>query len=93
MTRERIIERVNALMAARAGIDPGDISPEDFYDELGASSMQCIEVLVDIEREFGIDVPGDRLLNVTTMQDVYDLVEGIIAEVRQYIDSIVNEKQ
>ena len=74
MVKLEIIERINAIMADKAGISPGDIDPEDCYDELGADSIQCIEVLLDIEKEFGIDIPGDRLLNVATMQDVYDLV-------------------
>jgi hypothetical protein len=36
MTKQKIAEKVNAIMAAKAGIDASDIKPEDFYDELGA---------------------------------------------------------
>lgn len=74
MVKQGIIERINDIMAEKAGIDPGDIEPGDCYDELGADSIQCIEALLDIEKELGIEVPVSRLRGVTTMQDVYDLV-------------------
>lgn len=91
MTKQKIIERVNVLMAAKAGIDVSDIKPEDYYDELGADSIQCIEVLMEIEKDFAIDIPNERLINVSTMQHVYDLVEQVLNEVQQYINSIANQ--
>ena len=91
MTKQKIIEKVNAIMAAKAGVSAGDISPADFYDELGADSMQCIEVLMEIEKEFAIDIPVDRLLRVSTMQHVYDLVEQVIDETMELISSPTNQ--
>lgn len=92
MTKQRIIDKVNAIMAAKAGIEASDIKPEDFYDELGADSMQCIEVLMEIEKEFAIDIPSDRLIYVSTMQHVYDLVESVINETMEYINNFFNQK-
>jgi len=89
MTKQKIAEKVNAIMAAKAGIDASDIKPEDFYDELGADSIQCIEVLMEIEKEFAIDIPSERLMYVTTMQHIYDLVESVIDETMEYINAIV----
>lgn len=91
MEKQKIVEKVNALMAAKAGISASEINPDDFYDELGADSMQCIEVLVEIENEFGISIPGSRLLYAATMQHVYDLVEQVLEETQEYIDSILNQ--
>ena len=76
--KQEIVERVNAIMAAKAGINANEIKPENYYDELGANSMQCIEVLVEIEKEFDISIPSKKLMYVTTMQHVYDLVEQTI---------------
>lgn len=92
MVKQDIIKKINAIMAAKAGIDAGDIRPEDFYDELGADSVQCIEVLVEIEQEFAIDIPGERLIHVSTMQHVYDLVEQIINETDEQIDNFLKRK-
>ena len=91
MTKQQIIEMVNNIMAAKAGIDPNDIKPEDFYDELGADSIKCIEVLVEIEKEFVIDIPSNRLIRVTTMQHVYDLVEQVLSEEEAYANQILQQ--
>ena len=80
MTKDDIILRVNSIMAAKVHIGLDDIKPEDFYDELGADSMQCIEVLVELEQEFDIDITPDDTSNVATMQEVYDMIERKINE-------------
>lgn len=92
MTKQRIIDKVNAIMAAKAGIEASGIKPEDFYDELGADSIQCIEVLMEIEKEFAIDIPSERLMYVSTMQHVYDLVEQVIDETDKQIDDFFKQK-
>ena len=89
MTKRKIIERVNAIMSAKAGVDASTIKPDDFYDELGADSIQCIEALMEIEKDFAIDIPSERLLYVSTMQHVYDLVEQVINETMEHIDSFL----
>jgi acyl carrier protein len=80
MKRQEIIDTVNAIMGEKGDYAAEYIEPDDAVDELGVSSMQCIEALVKIEDEFVIDIPGSELLNVSTMQDVYDLVERKIIE-------------
>lgn len=80
MKRQEIIDTVNAIMGEKGDYAAEYIEPDDTVDELGVSSMQCIEALVKIEDEFVIDIPGSELLNVSTMQDVYDLVERKIIE-------------
>jgi len=91
MKRQEIIDTVNAIVADKAGIEASDIRPDDFYDELGTDSIQCIEVLMEIEKEFAIDIPSWRLIQVSTMQHVYDLVEQVLSETQEYIDSILNQ--
>jgi acyl carrier protein len=80
MIKEEIIKNVNSIMAAKAHISPDAINPEDFYDELGADSMQCIEALVELQDEFDIEITGYDTLKVATMQDVYDLIERKVNE-------------
>ena len=92
MTKQKIIDKVNAIMAAKAGIEASTIKPEDFYDELGADSVQCVEILVEIENEFAIDIPGSRLIHVATMQHVYDLVEQVINETDEYINTLLDQR-
>lgn len=80
MRKQEIIDTVNAIVADKAGIKASDIKPDDFYDELGADSILCIEALIETEKAFAIDIPSERLISVSTMQHVYDLVEKAIVD-------------
>lgn len=75
MTKDEIILRVNSIMAANAHIGIEDIKPEDYPDELGVDSIECIESSIELEYEFDIKITPDDIISVTTMQDVYDLIE------------------
>ena len=66
---------MNAIMGEKGDYAAEYIEPDDAVDELGLSSMQCIEAVVKIEDEFVIKISGMEMLGISTMQDVYDLVE------------------
>ena len=80
MRKQEIIDTVNAIVADKAGIEASDIRPDDFYDELGTDSIQCIEALMEIEEELCINIHSGKLSRATTMQDVYDIVEKAIVD-------------
>ena len=80
MKRQAIIDTVNAIMGEKGDYAAEYIEPDDAVDELGLSSMQCIEAVVKIEDEFVIKISGIEMLGISTMQDVYDLVEKKIIE-------------
>lgn len=80
MKRQEIIDTVNAIMGEKGDYTAEYIEPDDAVDELGLSSMQCIEAVVKIEDEFVIKISGMEMLGISTMQDVYDLVERKIIE-------------
>jgi acyl carrier protein len=80
MKRQEIIDTVNAIMGEKGDYAAEYIEPDDAVDELGLSSMQCIEAVVKIEDEFVIKISGMEMLGISTMQDVYDLVERKIIE-------------
>lgn len=80
MKRQEIIDTVNAIMGEKGDYAAEYIEPDDAVDELGLSSMQCIEAVVKIEDEFVIKISGMKMLGISTMQDVYDLVERKIIE-------------
>lgn len=80
MTKEQIILRVNLIMTDYIQVGIEDIKPEDFPNELGADSIKCLEASIDIEEEFDIKITPDDLISITTMRDVYDMVERKINE-------------
>ena len=80
MKKQEIIDTVNAVIARKAGIDAGEIKPDDFCDKFDIDSMISIEAVVEIEGEFVISISGSDLLSVSTMQDFYDLVGRMIVD-------------
>lgn len=80
MYRQEIIDKVNAIIGEKADIAPEYIEPDDYYDEIGMSFDQLIELSVKMEDEFAIDITGTDLLHFNTMQDMYDIIEKKIID-------------
>ena len=67
-------ERVKAVTARVLGLDPEEIKPENnFTEDLGAESVQSIELVAMFEEEFGIEMDEDAALSVTTVGDAVEV--------------------
>ncbi len=61
-------ERVIAVTARVLGVDPGEIDPgHDFTTDLGAESVQSVELVANFEEEFGIEMDEDAALSVSSV--------------------------
>jgi len=59
------------------GIDPVKIKPEaDFGKELGADSLDVVELVMSIEDEFDIEIEDKAASQIATVQDALDYIEG-----------------
>jgi acyl carrier protein len=76
---ENIPERVTAVVAKISGISAERIEPTTTFEEMELDSLSRIEVLVDLEREFGIETQEDRdeqiVASILTVQDAIRFVE------------------
>ena len=69
--------KTRAILAAHFGVvDVTD--DQSLTDDLGADSLGVLELVMDLETAFGIDVPDARMEDVKTVADVVALVEGLI---------------
>ena len=58
------------------GLDTMDITMEsNFMDDLGADSLDTVELIMEIEDEFGIEVPDDEAEKMFTVADVYNYLD------------------
>ncbi len=74
-------ERVKAVTARVLGLDPKDIRPENsFTEDLGAESVQSIELVAMFEEEFGIEMDEDAALSVTTVGSAVDFIANVCKE-------------
>jgi len=68
----QILSSVKAAIAKQKHIDPDVITDNSILDELGVTSLDAITIVFDIEEEFDIEVPGDLLENLKSVQDIVD---------------------
>jgi len=74
-------ERVKQVTARLLKVDAGDICPEShFVRDLGAESIQSIELVAAFEEEFGIEMDQDEALAVQTVAEAVKFIERVRAE-------------
>ena len=68
---ESVSSRVNSLVVQHLGVEGGLLVPEaNLLDDLGADSLDVVELVMAIEREFGIAVPDQDVENIRTIGDI-----------------------
>ena len=71
-------ERVIAVTARVLQVEPKDVRPEhDFAADLGAESVQAIELVANFEEEFGIDMDEDAALSVQNVGDAAKFIAEV----------------
>jgi len=74
-------ERVVAVTARVLKIDPNEIKPEhEFTTDLGAESVQSVELVANFEEEFGIEMDEDAALAITNIGDAVKFITQVCKE-------------
>jgi acyl carrier protein len=74
-------QRVIAVTARVLRLDPSDVKPEHhFARDLGAESIQSVELVANFEEEFGIEMDEDAALSVSTVGDAVKFIAGVCEE-------------
>ena len=76
MSATSLEERVKGIVVKQLGVDEASvIGGAKFTDDLGADSLDIVELVMAMEQEFGIDVPEDETENLRTVDDVVNFVK------------------
>lgn len=81
MEREKIEKKVNDVLNDVLGIAYSEIKDDAVLaDDFGADSLDAVELVMELEHEFGISIPDEKMYGneSCTVKDVYDLVDGLI---------------
>lgn len=71
-----LMDRVSTLIANAFDINPAEITPEtDMNQELGADSLDKVEIAITLEDEFDVDIPDSKAIAIKTVKDAAALVE------------------
>jgi acyl carrier protein len=69
--------RIQNIVGQQLSIDPSKVTPEaDFGKELGADSLDQVELVMAIEEEFEIEIEDQAAGQLATVQDALDYIEG-----------------
>ena len=72
---ENIEQRVKKIVAEQLGVNEADIMNESsFVDDLGADSLDTVELVMALEEEFECEIPDDEAEKITTVQQAIDYV-------------------
>ena len=71
-----MIEKVKEMLAKQLRLDPDTIEDDaNILDDLGADSLEVVEMLMTLESEFGIVVPDEDMLELKTVRAVAEYIE------------------
>ncbi|SMP07817.1 acyl carrier protein [Desulfurobacterium pacificum] len=73
---ENIEQKVREIVADRLGVDPEEVTPEaSFIEDLGADSLDTVELVMALEEEFGIEIPDEDAEKIQTVGDAIEYIQ------------------
>ena len=74
-------DRVSAIIVEQLGVTKEELTPRaSFIDDLGADSLDIVELVMAMEEEFDIEIPDDDAEKIQTIKDVVSYVKGKIED-------------
>jgi acyl carrier protein len=73
---DNIAERVKKIVVEHLGVDEAKVSESaSFIDDLGADSLDTVELVMAFEEEFGVEIPDDAAEKILTVKDAIDYLK------------------
>ncbi len=72
-----VADKVKAIVVEHLGVEEDKVvAGASFIDDLGADSLDTVELVMAFEEEFGIEIPDDAAEKITTVQDAVSFIEA-----------------
>ena len=76
-----IDERVIKMVAEQLGVKEEDVKPDSsFVDDLGADSLDTVELIMALEEEFDAEIPDDKAESITKVKDAIEYIKNTVAD-------------
>lgn len=73
--KEELVQKVKDIIAESLGVKKTEVVPTaSFIDDLNADSLDIVELVMTIEKEFDIEIPDDQAEKIRTVQDAIDYI-------------------
>jgi len=74
--KKEIVEKVKQIIGEQLGVDEGEVTlSASFVDDLGADSLDRVELVMALEEAFDLDIPDEEAEKIRTVQDAIDYIE------------------
>ena len=74
---EPVADRVKKIIVDQLGVEEDLVTPEaSFVDDLGADSLDTVELVMALEEEFGIEIPDEDAEKITRVKEAIDYIES-----------------
>lgn len=73
-----ITSRVKAIIVDKLGVDESEVTPKaNFTNDLGADSLDTVELIMEFEKEFDIQIPDDQAEKIATVGQAVQYIEDL----------------
>ncbi|MDE5092048.1 MAG: acyl carrier protein [Trichodesmium sp. St16_bin4-tuft] len=77
MTKDEVSEKVKKIVANQLGKEEEEVKLEsNFASDLGADSLDTVELVMALEEEFGTEIPDEKAEKINTVQDAVNFIAG-----------------
>ena len=74
-TREEVLDQVKQILVQQLGVDEGQVTPEaSFQDDLDADSLDLVELIMELEDQFGVKIPDEEAQDIKTVNQAVDYI-------------------
>ena len=72
-----VTTKVKAIIVDKLGVDEAEVTPTaSFTDDLGADSLDTVELIMEFEKEFDLQIPDDQAEKIATVGDALSFIES-----------------
>lgn len=76
---EQIENKVKEIIVKNLGVEESEVTRDaSFTDDLGADSLDCVELIIDFEYEFGIEIDDNEAEKINTVGEAIDYINKLI---------------
>lgn len=69
-------DKLKNIIATYLKLDPNEITEDTAFEKLGADSLDLLQILLELQTEFGIEVPEEKVTSIQTVGEALELIKS-----------------
>lgn len=82
MKKEDVLKRINTIVISQLSVEPTQVHPHaNFTEDLGADSLDIVELILSLEEEFGIEIPDEVASDISTIEEAATIISKKLSQI------------